>query len=373
MPVPPFQPPRSPARPLVIVTSTLLAAVIAACGGDSTPTPAAQAQASYTADQVQQTLQVEQMRGHMLAAVASSQAGAIDQARVQAAIPIDKQLPSLAPTLRGKGQDLATKLSQGLAAQRKLLDGQVNHGQFVSAVAQSNKLLEDASAILVPPSVAGGIAFRAAVLTGLLERAVDEYAESVSGGAVTDLEPYQSGYGYYQRVNQLWGGIEDRVKARSATAYKEIEDLLDDLKTVFPAVTPPGKPVAPEQADIWSKKLSAELAAALGLSAAPKPAVAGSPADQLKELARKADQALDAIKANNVPSARTAYQDFDNGWGVIEDGVRARSRDSYRAIEEAMSDVKSVLLKEPTPDASKVITALNKLRDTIDKALPTLR
>ena len=59
--------------------------------------------------------------------------------------------------------------------------------------------------------------------------------------------------------------------------------------------------------------------------------------------------------------------------GSKSDGIRGRSRETYRAIENAMDDVKSALLRPSSPNPDEAMTALDQLDWMIDSALPTLR
>lgn len=98
-----------------------------------------------------------------------------------------------------------------------------------------------------------------------------------------------------------------------------------------------------------------------------------SPAEQLKALSGRVTAATDALKANDIKKAQTEYKEFDEGWDRIEDGIRAKSADSYRKIEDAMSEVKGALLTPANPDGAKAQAALNKLAETINAEVPKLR
>ena len=85
-------------------------------------------------------------------------------------------------------------------------------------------------------------------------------------------------------------------------------------------------------------------------------------AEQLAALAGHVDVALAHLDAGDVDAARAEYQAFDEGWTEIEDGIRAQSRDSYRAIEDAMADAVSALRADPV-DLDRARGALQLLRE----------
>lgn len=102
-------------------------------------------------------------------------------------------------------------------------------------------------------------------------------------------------------------------------------------------------------------------------------APASSRAEQLKDLTKHLTLAAEALKGGDILKAKQQYREFDKGWDRIEDGVKAKSRDSYRKIEKAMSAVKVSLLKPEKPDSTKALAALNKVNETVDAVLPSLR
>ena len=106
---------------------------------------------------------------------------------------------------------------------------------------------------------------------------------------------------------------------------------------------------------------------------------AGTPTHQataaagLQALSTHLEGAIDALNKGDFRTAKREYQGFDQGWDKIEDGVKAKSRDSYRGIEQAMDDVKAALLEPENPDRVRALGLLRKLDETIKTALPSLR
>jgi high-affinity iron transporter len=86
-------------------------------------------------------------------------------------------------------------------------------------------------------------------------------------------------------------------------------------------------------------------------------ALAASPQDDLKDANAGVQRALTAARGQNLGAARQAYDQYENTWFDIEDGVRASSRDAYVAIERAMTAVASAFAATP-PDAARVADAL---------------
>src|SRR5690349_12376108 len=74
---------------------------------------------------------------------------------------------------------------------------------------------------------------------------------------------------------------------------------------------------------------------------------AASPQDDLRGLNQNIEKAISLIQTGDKDGAQAAFKKFDDGWFNIEDGVKAQSRDTYKAIEDAMGDVKFAFSLQP--------------------------
>lgn len=89
-------------------------------------------------------------------------------------------------------------------------------------------------------------------------------------------------------------------------------------------------------------------------------AFAASPQEDLKGLNQNVEKAITLLQSGDKDGAQTAYKKFDEGWFNIEDGIKAQSRPTYKAIEEAMGDIKFTFSLQPF-DQNKALEALKKL------------
>ncbi len=126
-------------------------------------------------------------------------------------------------------------------------------------------------------------------------------------------------------------------------------------------------------ARVW--RMLATFFAGLALFVAPMSVSAQerTPADDLTDLRVHVTTAIQALASGDVAGAQAAYTAYDDGWDGIEDGIRDKNRDLYRAIESRMDDVKSALLRPDSPDPAEALAALQRLDNQIDAALPDLR
>jgi high-affinity iron transporter len=89
-------------------------------------------------------------------------------------------------------------------------------------------------------------------------------------------------------------------------------------------------------------------------------ASAASPQQDVRDANVVVQRALEAARQGDLTAARRAYDQYDATWSQIEDGVRASSRDAYRAIERAMDTVSTAFEARPV-DAEQVIASLSAL------------
>lgn len=98
--------------------------------------------------------------------------------------------------------------------------------------------------------------------------------------------------------------------------------------------------------------------------------LAATPQDDVKAASALIDRARAAAQNGDLATAKARYQEYENTWLDIEDGVRATSRDSYRAIESAMRGVTAAFAKIPA-DQKAVINALSALDEKQDAFIET--
>ncbi len=84
---------------------------------------------------------------------------------------------------------------------------------------------------------------------------------------------------------------------------------------------------------------------------------------------RSLNTALDALQARldagDTAGARSAYDTFENVWFSVEDGIRASSGGSYRAIEDAMRSLRDAVYLS-APDPARARDALADVRGQIN-------
>ncbi|MBI2910816.1 MAG: hypothetical protein HYY05_01640, partial [Chloroflexi bacterium] len=141
----------------------------------------------------------------------------MDMAALHTAHPLAEDLPVIEPALQARDAALAARL-------REALTGNLNPADATSlaaSVARTQAVLQEARQALVPPAVAGDLAFRGNLLAALIDAAAEEYGEALSDGALKRRDEYDDGYGFFQQALSLWGGLADEVRASAPLEHRE--------------------------------------------------------------------------------------------------------------------------------------------------------
>jgi len=72
-----------------------------------------------------------------------------------------------------------------------------------------------------------------------------------------------------------------------------------------------------------------------------------------------------AVKAGNFVQAKKEFDKFEDAWKEVEDGIKAKSRNNYEAVEKSMDEI-SGELKAAKPQKDKLLASLQLLEKTIN-------
>ena len=72
-----------------------------------------------------------------------------------------------------------------------------------------------------------------------------------------------------------------------------------------------------------------------------------------------------AVQTGNFATAKTEFDKFEDAWKKVEDGIKAKSRKDYEAVEETTEKVMAEL-KKSQPSKDQVLAQLQSLEKTIN-------
>jgi septal ring factor EnvC (AmiA/AmiB activator) len=71
-----------------------------------------------------------------------------------------------------------------------------------------------------------------------------------------------------------------------------------------------------------------------------------------------------AVSAGNFVQAQKEFDQFEDVWENVEDGIKAKSRDKYETIEKSMDEIEGEL-KASQPQKDKLLALLQSLETNI--------
>jgi septal ring factor EnvC (AmiA/AmiB activator) len=72
-----------------------------------------------------------------------------------------------------------------------------------------------------------------------------------------------------------------------------------------------------------------------------------------------------AVEAGNFSKANTEFSQFEDNWKQVEDGIKAKSSDRYKAIEDSLDRVTGEL-KGSQPNKQQVLSDLQSMENNIN-------
>jgi uncharacterized cupredoxin-like copper-binding protein len=166
--------------------------------------------------------------------------------------------------------------------------------------------------------------------------------------------------------NTAWNGVEVYVSFRSADLYSQIETVLEAKVTSLLDATPPNAAEIVPAAEA----LLAKYDEAIKLVSGGQPI---SPLfDDVAALrilrTNTIRDAVPAIKAGDVATAKSLLSTFITKWADVEDLIHARSADAYADVENAMTKVNTAVQKSSTT-ASELAPLVDTLSNRFNYAI----
>jgi hypothetical protein len=159
----------------------------------------------------------------------------------------------------------------------------------------------------------------------------------------------------FDAYDSAWNGIETYINVRSREMYQTLEHGHQArIKKGLEAATPDFSVLLP---DAKAMLVKYDEAIALVEKGPPLNPLFDDVA-RLRIVRAHLREVPPALKAQNFAKARKSFEAFNDNWDSIEDLVKAKSADSYVAIESAMIEIEQALMPEK-PDVAQVNTLVN--------------
>jgi hypothetical protein len=161
----------------------------------------------------------------------------------------------------------------------------------------------------------------------------------------------------FEAYDSAWNGIEVYINVRSRDLYQTLEHGHQArISKGLEAASPDSTVLLPD-----ARAMLAKYDEAITLvEKSPPLSPLFDDVARLRIVRAHLREVAPALKAQNFAKARKSFQAFDDNWDSIEDLVKARSADSYVAIESAMIEMEKALMPDK-PDAVQVTALVNDI------------
>ena len=234
----------------------------------------------------------------------------------------------------------------------------MTHLRFVTVLALSAVISMPVAGYAGQARAGGAARFEVTSLRAvrpILVKTVADLQKKDAAAAKADMEDYDS----------AWNGVEVYVSTRSMDLYNEIEHHYQTAVT--DALNKPNPDLTAVLADAKAMLAKYDEMLALVEKSAPLNRLYDDVARLRIERAHLRE-VNPALKAGNLARARKSFEAFNDNWDNIEDLVKARSRESYDAIEKGMVTIERQLMPAK-PDSDQVSASVTGVMTEYNKVV----
>jgi len=203
----------------------------------STSTTSTTSTATNTTEGLNSTLvdfasNIEQIRGHLNAAVMNKEAGNSTLAEAHTLHPIAEIYSSIEPQISNAN----ASLNETLATNLNQLSEMVNTSSIDKFDTQSQKingLLNQTVQQAIPSETANNNIFKLGIVSNLLSIAGVEYGEAVENGSIKEIVEYQDGQAFISKAQDVFGQASSIIPQEMDPEIEETKQLFSDLNNTI--------------------------------------------------------------------------------------------------------------------------------------------
>ena len=321
------------------------------------PSPAA----TTTTDGLNSTLvdfasNIEQISGHLNAAVMNKEAGNNTLAKAHTLHPIAEIYSSIEPQITNANATLNETLSTNLNQLSQMVITS-SAKEFDTQSKKISGLLNQTIKQVIPSATTDNSTFKLGVVSNLLSIAGEEYGEAVENGSIKEIVEYQDGQAFITRAEDVF------MQASSTTIPQEMDPEVQETKQFFSDINNSIQNKSnPEVIDKSIGAIIHEISEITGIS---KESLGGQTAGTesgkiISEIRGLLNQTVEAYRQQNYAEAQalatTAY--IDN-FEFIETPLAEK--------DEALMENTEVMLREQLRQLIQNKVSLEELQQHIDK------
>jgi hypothetical protein len=175
---------------------------------------------------------MEQIRGHLNAAVMNKEAGNNTLAKAHTLHPIAEIYSSIEPQISNTNATLNETLATNLNQFSKMVNTS-SVDEFDTQSQKINGLLNQTVLEVIPNEIASNNTFKLGVVSDLLSIAGVEYGEAVENGMITEIVEYQDGQAFVARAQDVFGQASPLVPQEMNNEVQETNQFFSSLNNAI--------------------------------------------------------------------------------------------------------------------------------------------
>ena len=306
---------------------------------------------------------MEQIRGHLNAAVMNKEAGNNTLAKAHTLHPIAEIYSSIEPQISNTNATLNETLATNLNQFSKMVNTS-SVDEFDTQSQKINGLLNQTVQQVIPNEIANNNTFKLGVVSDLLSIAGVEYGEAVENGTITEIVEYQDGQAFVSRAQDVFGQASPLVPQEMNNEVQETNQFFSSLNNAIQNKS------NPEVADRSIGAIIHELSEITGISEA---GLGGQGANTesgeiISKIRSLLNQTVEAYNQQNYAEAEalatTAYLD---NFEFIEAPLAEKDQALMEKTEVMLREQLRQFIQNRVP-VEEIQQHIDKINNDLDKA-----
>src|SRR5215208_2293418 len=252
---------------------------------------------------------IEQIRGHLNAAVMNKESGNNTLAQAHTLHPIAEIYSSIEPQISNANSTLNETLATTLNQLSQIVNTS-STDEFDSQSQRINGILNQTLQQVIPIQTANNSTFRLGIVSDLLSIAGEEYGEAVENGSIKEIVEYQDGQAFISRAQDVFSQTSPTLPSELDTEVQETNGFFSDLNSAIQNKS------SPEMVDRSIGAIIHEMSEITGISEESLRGGQGSSTESgeiISEIKNLLNQTVAAYEQQNYAEAEalatTAYLD----------------------------------------------------------------
>jgi hypothetical protein len=306
---------------------------------------------------------IEQIRGHLNAAVMNKEAGNNTLAKAHTLHPITEIYSSIEPQISNAN----STLNETLATNLNQFSEMVNTSSTDEFDAQSQRIkgfLNQTVQEVIPRETVDNSTFKLGVVSDLLSIAGVEYGEAVENGSIKEIVEYQDGQAFISRAQDVFSQAAPSIPQELNAEVQETNGFFSDLNSAIQNKS------SPEVVDRSIGAIIHEISEITGVSeqSLGGQGISTESGEIISEIRSLLNQTVDAYKQQNYEEAEalatTAYlDDFE----FIEAPLAEKDETLMENTEIMLREELRQLIQNQVP-IEELQLHIEKINSNLDKA-----